>query len=171
MRAKAELDKKLKSSGWYYPMESYPQGAKLSMLVMPTQPLWEQGGAAIPTLAWMAEQRGRLFDSYWAYYRDDMHFRQFFDQHVAEHLYLLSRYFDVEWLFLGERARDLLHPVGALDESRVFPDYLSLYRDWLRRPKLRTKTAVVIPKRHPLDQQDYRLGEIAPWAGGIYRFY
>lgn len=163
-------DNKLKAAGWDYPMEEYEKGSNLLMLAMDTKNLWENGGAVIPTLAWMAEEEGGIFDSYWAYYRDHMRFRQFFDNHVAEQLYLVNTYFKTKWFFLGEEARTMLYPIPEIADSQCFSDYISLYRYYLKKKPLNIDTAVILPHRHQFDQEGHKVGDKCYW-GDSCEFY
>lgn len=143
-------------NSWNYAMESYSKGSKLCMLVLDTRPLWKWGGAAIPTLAWMAEEHGSLFDSYWAYFRDPMlYFRRFFDNRALEQCYLLSMYFDVTWYMVGTDGKIMLHPIPKFDRSLFFDDYLSLYRHYMEEHGIKCDTAAILPTHHKLDQPPF----------------
>ncbi|GEM_PF-3221210 len=169
----ASLNRELEKAGWRYPLESYPKGSPLTMLALDSHYLWEYGGALIPTVAWLAEHRGRLFDSYWTCYNyPGMDFRQYLDQRVPEYLLLTSRYFDVRWIFMGTRARQLTEPVGSLDASAVFDDVCTCYRRLLQEDGMEgTDTAVILPRRHRLDQPPYVHGDLAPYDARMHDFY
>lgn len=166
-------NKELEKEGWRYPLEAYPKGSPLTMLALDSHYLWEYGGALIPTIAWMAERQGRLFDSYWTCYNyPGMDFRQILDQRVPEYLLLTSRYFDTRWIFMGKRARQLTEPVGSLDESAVFEDVCACYREMLQNGGIKgVDTAVIVPRRHRLDQPPYVHGDLAPYEERMHDFY
>ncbi|MDO9542395.1 MAG: hypothetical protein Q7J98_08745, partial [Kiritimatiellia bacterium] len=82
---------KLSEAPWHYYIEDYPRGTKLCVLVLNSRDMYGKGGAVIPTVAWMAEAAGYVFDVYWAeFYEPRMHKYIFFGNHVMEQLFQLD---------------------------------------------------------------------------------
>ena len=152
------LNAGLAKLGWRYPVESYKQGTPLTMAVFDSEQLWANGGACIPTLAWIAEAQGRIFDSHWAYYCSG-NADPYFDNHVAEQHYLTEIYYDARWLLIGRATQNLVHPIGALTQSSRHDSYIDTYRELLPCLKIRPTQAVILPQSYADDEPDFVFGE------------
>lgn len=150
-------ERRLRELEWFYPAEQYPRGSALLMLAIDTGSLWSVGGALIPTLAWMAEEEGSLFDSHWTDYDNPLWLKQVFDTRSIEHCSRVNAYFKTRWIFLGRRARNYMHPLATEAPSVVYDSYLALYRECRRRHS--SDYAVLVPARHRLDQPNFRQGD------------
>lgn len=167
-----DLSARADENSWNYSMESYPKDSKLCMLVLDTYPLWKWGGAAIPTLAWMAEEHGSLFDSYWPYFRDPgMYNRMFFKCHAMEQCYLLSLYFHVTWHIIGDDGKAMLHPIQDFDTTFSHDSYLTLYKHYMQEHNIKCNTAVVIPGHHRFDQPSFVTGQFVKFRSNVPRKY
>lgn len=144
---------------WKYYTEQYPRNTKLAMLVLDSKHLYGAGGAVIPSVAWMAETAGYIFDCYWAEF-DEPRFnkRIYFGCRVEEQFLLVNNYFDALWIALGPRAREILQPIDTVAKTLCFDNHLELYRALIKRWKIKITTAIVLPRVHELDQtQDANL--------------
>lgn len=154
---------------WKYYSEYYPKGAKLAMLLIDSSHMYGDGGAVVPTFAWMAETAGCVFDTYWAEF-DDPRWNKwpYFGCRVLEQLLLVNSYFDVLWCTLGSHAKSMLEPIGTLSETLHFESYLDLYETLMQRWGIKSAEAVYLPHEHPYDQPLSMNKETIPYAETAY---
>ena len=154
---------------WKYFSEYYPKGTKLAMLVLDSSHMYGEGGAIVPTFAWMAEQADHAFDVYWAEF-DDPRWNKwpYFGCRALEQLLMVNSYFDVLWCTLGGHARAMLEPITSLGESLHFDNYLDLYETLLKRWKITANEAVYVPREHAYDQPLANNKKPIPYAKTAY---
>ncbi len=154
---------------WKYYSEHYPKGTKLAMLLIDSSHMYGDGGAVVPSFAWMAEKAGYAFDTYWAEF-DDPRWNKwpYFGCRVLEQLLLVNSYFDVLWCTLGSHAKAMLEPVSSLAETLHFDNYLDLYAALMKRWGIESAEALYIPYQHAYDQPLSKNKESIPYAKTAY---